>query len=136
VDPRTLQSEWTGGVRPVDESVREESQVRDAGEDRADGKKNAEGLPRGKITDQVEEYREQEECRQDPDLLGKPESRADQSPGESPEDRHRDSDEKQDQWFPAKPVLDRKKAEDGTGNQGKEFQKISQGQRPESAVHI
>ena len=60
VNPRARKREQTGGVRPVNEGIREERQVCDAGEDRADGEQDTERLPEGKITDPMEEY-----CKQD-----------------------------------------------------------------------
>ena len=51
MNPRARKREQTGGVRPVNEGIREERQVCDAGEDRADGEQDTERLPEGKITD-------------------------------------------------------------------------------------
>ena len=99
VDPRARKREQTGGVRLVNEGIREERQVCDAGEDRADGEQDTERLPECKITDPMEEYRKQDKGRQDPEVSRNPEVCADEASGESPEDRERDTGEKNIQRF-------------------------------------
>ena len=135
VNPRARKREQTGGVRPVNEGIREERQVCDAGEDRADGEQDTERLPEGKITDPMEEYCKQDKGRQDPEVSRNPEICADEASGESPEERERDTGEKKVQWFSTKPVLDRKKAENRAGHHGKKLQKIPHDKGPEWAVH-
>ena len=83
----------------------------------------------------MEEYRKQDKGRQDPEVSRNPEVCADEASGESPEDRERDTGEKNIQRFLAEPVLNRKKAENRTGHHGKKFQKIPHDKGPEWAVH-
>ena len=99
VNPRARKREQTGGVRPVNEGIREERQVCDAGEDRADGEQDTERLPEGKITDPMEEYCKQDKGRQDPEVSRNPEICADEASGESPEERERDTGEKRFSGF-------------------------------------
>ena len=94
VDPRARKREQTGGVRPVNESICDECQVCDAGEDRADGDQDTERLPEGEITDTMEAYRKQDKGRQDPEVSRNPEVCADEASGDcllytspSPRDR-------------------------------------------------
>lgn len=51
-----------------------------------------------------------------PEVSRNPEACADEASGESPEDRERDTGEKNIQRFYAEPVLNRKKAENRTGH--------------------
>lgn len=131
MDPRARKREQTGAVRPVNEGICDECQVCDTGEDRADGDQDTERLPEGEITDPMEEYRKQDKGRQDPEVSRNPEVCADEASGESPEERERDTSEKKVQRFSAKPVLDRKKAEDRAGHHGKKLQKIPHDKGPE-----
>lgn len=135
VDPCARKREQTGGVRPVNEGICDECQVCDTGEDRADGGQDTERLPEGEITDPMEEYRKQDKGRQDSEVSRNPEVCADEASGESPEDRERDTGEKNIQRFLAEPVLNRKKAENRAGHHGKKLQKIPHDKGPEWAVH-
>ena len=135
VDPCARKREQTGGVRPVNEGICDECQVCDTGEDRADGGQDTERLPEGEITDPMEEDSKQDKGRQDPEVSWNSEVCADEASGESPEDRERDTGEKNIQRFYAEPVLNRKKAENRTGHHGKKFQKIPHDKGPEWAVH-
>ena len=111
VNPRAGSVNRPGGVRPVNEGIREERQVCDAGEDRADGEQDTERLPEGKITDPMEEYCKQDKGRQDPESLGIPKSAQTRPPAKAQRSESGIPVRKKVQWFSTKPVLDRKKAE-------------------------
>ena len=124
MDPCARKREQTGGVRPVNEGICDECQVCDTGEDRADGGQDTERLPEGEISDPMEENTKQHKGRQDPEVSRNPEVCAEESSGESREDRERDTGDKNIQPFYTEPFLNRKKAVNRTGNHGKKLQKI------------
>ena len=105
MDPCARKREQTGGVRPVNEGICDECQVCDTGEDRADGGQDTERLPEGEITDPMEEDSKQDKGRQDPEVSWNSEVCADEASGESPEDRERDTGEKNIQRFYAELLL-------------------------------